>query len=505
MGLYRREGSGAWWYRFRLAGKRYQFSTGEHDRSAAAAAAQRRRLEIEAGPVHTGPESGLANLAALDIERAKAGGASEAQQKTLERDRWSRLIEHFGDIPATEANNFDRVQGYILARRQRGVRGQTIKREVAALRRGMIIAKRRGWIRAVLDEWPPIKTDPPKEAQAGKMHDPDTLRAVVHALPVDVQEGVAFALLTGLRYAELRRVRAEYVERLPIGSATPALLRLPAASTKTRRPRVIGLSETALQILEIRAARLEETPDSFRSARGRMPADYDGGQLFPRVNYRNVLVKACTTAGYRRVITMRDLRATFLTLGLLETGGDVRAAMAAGGHTKEATAFKYQHADLERTTTVSLGAERLLLGGATARGYSDSGVLSGAGETFSLSEGLEGGVDGARTRGLRRDRRTFADNTKEISTGGCRLLQDSTAPREGRATPVAPEVSTEEITRVLAFAALPTPVVVAVVEGWAAATCSSCGRDVEVYDTGGIVACPICTQPLPREAIVYVE
>jgi integrase len=351
MGLYRR--GEVWWYKFKFRGVTHRATTNERDRQRAAAAAARLRLSIEANqPVATG--GGLIVLSELDIERAIAAGASKAQQKTLERDRWAKLLRFFGDLPASQIN-FDNIQSYIVSRRGDGVRGQTIKREIAALKRGLLIAKRRGWLASVLDEWPTVKNDPPKDSQRGKLHDPDSLRSVVKALPLDVQEGVAFAFLTGLRYAELRRIRMDYVFKAPPGSPTPGLLRLPADKTKNRKERTIGLSVAAMRIL---AARVERGHSKHR---GRVAADFDPLLVFPRVNYRNAIVKACTEAKYSGVITMRDLRHTFMTLGLLETG-DIRATMAAGGHTKEATAFMYQHATMDRTASVSLGAEKLLRG-----------------------------------------------------------------------------------------------------------------------------------------------
>ncbi len=232
-----------------------------------------------------------------------------------------------------ESLDFDQIQNFVAARRERGNRGQSIRKDLQALKRGLDIARRRGWIRAVPD-FPKVRSDPPKETQKGQLHAPHLLRAWLDALPLEARDEAEFALLTGLRATEIKRASATWVERAPADAGVPALLRVPAAASKTRTERVVGLTAEALVILE-------RNPNGFPET------------------HRNARRTAAKQIAYARNITLRDLRHTYGTLALQGTG-DAIAAQAALGHTELATTQRYQSSTLKRTASASIAVARLL-------------------------------------------------------------------------------------------------------------------------------------------------
>jgi integrase len=272
-------------------------------------------------------------LAEWDIERAFAEGADAPRAKTLEW-MWNRLVVFYRDTDAREISD---LVPYVASRRKAGVRGQTIRREVQALRRGLAIAKRKGIVSAV-PEAPRIKSDPPSQEQRGKMHPPEILAQFVAELPADARDEAELALLTGLRATELKRVRPEMVEPAPNGSATDYVLRMPAESTKTRTERVIGLSPRAIEIIR---RRIEAAPDRL--------------YVLSQQTHRRAYRETATRIGYSQRIKLRDLRHTFATLAV--AAGDPWAAMEALGHKDLRMTSRYQHTTSARASQVAVSVE----------------------------------------------------------------------------------------------------------------------------------------------------
>jgi len=145
---------------------------------------------------------------------------------------------------------------------------------------------------------------------------------------------------------------------LPAGSPCPALLRLPAAATKTRRERAVGLPELAVHIVRQRAER---------------GASKVTGVVFAPRNFKKALAAACAKAGVPR-FTLRDLRHTYATLALAGTA-DAVAVQAALGRTDLRTTQLYQSTTLSRTAAASAAVALALglPGGSKSGGHSDTG------------------------------------------------------------------------------------------------------------------------------------
>jgi integrase len=227
----------------------------------------------------------------------------------------------------------DVLAGYVAERRRSGLSGSTVRRELRCIRRGLVAAQRKGWIIA-LPDFPDAGRHVPTPRGAGKLHDLATIARWLAAITCDeTRDECVVALLTGLRAAEIKRIVPAWVERVPEGSAVPALLRVPAESAKARRTRVVGLPAAVVKIIERRAT-AHDVP------------------VFSSSDHKKERLSACRRIGYPRSITLRDLRHAHATLAAVATG-DAAAVQAAMGHTDLATTQLYLSTTLQRTFAVS--------------------------------------------------------------------------------------------------------------------------------------------------------
>jgi integrase/recombinase XerD len=340
MSLYRR--GETWWCKFKVGGEVLRQSTGESNYRRAQTVERRLRAEADTkAPARVGHSPPLSEYAARDIHRAEIKGTTPEHLKILQQ-RWARTIASLGD-PCIDTIDGQTLADYVSTRRAQKVRGQTIRREVTDIRRAMLLAVDQNVLTALPKPWPVIRTDPPSVAQAGKLHSEEALRAVLEAVPVDVREACAFCYATGLRFSELRRVRASWLERPKYESKVPYVLRLPRDATKSRKERVVGVPQ---ELAELVLRRAEEM----------------GDLVFPRGGYRKALAIACARIGYAQTITLRDLRHMFASEAL-KRSGDIQAVSNALGHSALTTTALYLHA--HEVDVVNLAAPR-----GTERGHS---------------------------------------------------------------------------------------------------------------------------------------
>jgi len=227
-----------------------------------------------------------------------------------------------------------------------GARGQSIVKDVQALKRGLRIAKRRGSLHQLPDEWPKLRRDPPNERQRGKLHPVAVMMAWLGHLKRHAPEAwrqASTAVRTGLRAEELRKVRWDWVEEAPAGSGVPKLLRVPAWAAKNRRERAIGLTpevEAFLRTARAQDGLSDETP------------------LLPG-QHRKAFAAAAKAVGHSKSITLRDLRHCHATWAAQGTG-DAAAAQAALGHTDLRTTQRYLSSTLARTASAAVAVGKQL-------------------------------------------------------------------------------------------------------------------------------------------------
>lgn len=320
MYLYKR--GRVYWTEFEYAGARFQKSTGCTNMRGARARANEIRVEVQntLGPGGHRPGVRLSMLEALDIARVRAKGMT--RRETDIENLWAPLLRILGrGRDAQSLTRADVVQ-YELTRRSekhRGepIRGQTIRREVQALRRGLTLAEKDGLIYRSPIRWEhmdAVQSDPPSAAKSGKLWTADEIQLVFAALSkkavtYGVRDRLRLIQLTGLRMEELRRLSPSWVK--------DGVLCVPHAGSKTKQPRVVPLSNEALAIIK----------------------KYQG---FDARSPNRALKLASARAGFTAVLTPRDLRTFFIT----HAGrNNLTAARDLAGHTNIATTSRYLKSD----------------------------------------------------------------------------------------------------------------------------------------------------------------
>jgi integrase len=336
--LYKNPRSPSWWCRIYVAGREYRRTTGTADRRAAIAFERQLRRELEdSAKTETPPAVSIVVLAGYDLARAQAEGVTAKQHSAL-CYLWARIRETLGDLRDATTLTPSDLSAYVATRRAKA-KGQTIRRELQALRRGYALAERARELTCPLRaaDWPRVKSDPLDEKQRGKYHPPEILRAWLEAMHPDARDAATFALLTGLRAAEIARVSAQWIDPVPahalVSDGVVAILRVPAASAKNRKERQVALTAEALAII---TKRLAEDPKR--------------DLIFGAVLHRKAFETARGKIGYERSITLRDLRHTHASIGAAVSVHGTRDAL---GHGRLSVTDRYVTSQLEHVAAVA--------------------------------------------------------------------------------------------------------------------------------------------------------
>lgn len=251
----------------------------------------------------------MSELGAADIAESEGKGLAPGYLRAKEV-YWKNLLRHFGAEATLAAITYDSVLGYEAARRKAGVRGQSIREEVACVKRAFAIAYRRKLIsrEPAKADWPTIRSDAAHPTKRGNLVPLANLRAVLPLLPDETGEELVFDVLTGLRREELTEVRADWLRR----QGRSWLLAVPADASKTGEARTVPLPSQALEVFERRVDRYGKS-----------------APLFPRHDWRKRIARACREAGVPR-FTYRDLRTTFATVA--QAKADLASVRDAMGH-----------------------------------------------------------------------------------------------------------------------------------------------------------------------------
>lgn len=325
-----------WNARFKAHGKLERESTGTRDRAAAEVIAAKLRLTAGAPKPPRGQRATLAQVSAADIARAEGEQVTALRIESLER-LWRHVLRHFGESSDPADLNRANLEAYVHARRAAGSKGQSVRRELEAVKRGLRIAAERGWIDRPPLFWPKVKSDPPRRAQAGKWHPLEVIRDWLDAMDPLARLHARCVADTGLRAEEMARGEVDWLEGAPPGIEAAAVVRLPAAASKTRRERLVPVSwGTADNLLTYWA--YPDRPQSHKSARE----------------------TARRAIGYGQRITLRDLRHTFASLA---EQLDRKAAQDLLGHATERMTQRYLHSTPARLAGTALAVQEALGGG----------------------------------------------------------------------------------------------------------------------------------------------
>lgn len=360
--------SASWWVRFELAGQQYRLSTNECDKKQAEKQARAIFVAAEAaaeegkrfGPgkakgsdvpdLAEGQPVTMLDLAAWDVAATEKRGCTPFRIRHIE-NRWVPVLSYFGADSAINVVTYDSVEDYIHARRngqvqltERGkrasrptVRGQTIATEVAAIMRGMTIARRKGHITS-LPDMPTVRRDVPDAKLAGQAIPIATIYKLFAAMdgrayPAQVQGEIV--LLTGLRAEEVRKLEWSWVQDHGEHKGEARYtLRVPPVAAKTKTARVLHLPARAAQLIRMLAEDVGMRDD--------VP-------LCPMA-HRVAYVTASRRIGLSRRVSLRDLRHTYATEAAAR--GDLRAVQAALGHSTPIMTNRYLHSSDARTQEV---------------------------------------------------------------------------------------------------------------------------------------------------------
>lgn len=342
--LYKR--GNVWWLKFSHNGQHTYISTGLRDFTPAQAKARELRYDYEKKHGQGGRAAGvpLMYLEALDVDRAEAEGLGGRREKTL-RNIWRHLGNHLGG-PKRDASTLTlaELDAYEGLRRSDKAVGQTIRREVQALVRGLRLAKRTTALPSMPfdpEDLKTIRTDPKNARTSGKAWSLAEINGVLAKLSKKAQaarypELLRLIMGTGIRIEELRRIDPGMLR--PGHGDAAAVLALPATATKGKRPREVPLTEEMATMVR---------------------------ELFPIAptwKPNKSLAIACDGLG--RVLTPRDLRKWYLNQVATT---DVLAAQRLAGHANVKTTGVYVESDRDRAIAAGARVLRLVTGGGDSK------------------------------------------------------------------------------------------------------------------------------------------
>lgn len=380
LGLYRTQ-SGIIYTHRKYKGREFNRSTRTRDPQAAKVEAQRlfvafvKRVDSGAHPDSRFRGKGrIDELAALDIAEVQKRGRSEPYIKAITL-MWGVILRTLKegltvhDIikrhPRTgEPTIHDFAVEYEGARRAKGIRGQTIVRETAAIRRALKRAKREGLIDVIPEDWPKLLRDPKDKRRAGKYWAPEIRRTWMQALHQDARDEAVMVMVTGLRATEVKRIQFSWAEPAPPGFETPYILRVPDWAAKKRRERMLGLPEIGFEIMR---RRFEADPNAefvmsqgnFERHRAEVSQLILGGKKKPPRRKKGEGRSTDYAKGTQYNITLRDLRHSYLSDALAESA-DATAVMRAAGHHDLRTTEIYMSSTEERIARAGARAVQLL-------------------------------------------------------------------------------------------------------------------------------------------------
>ena len=232
--LYKRKGSEYWQIKFTLKGVTVRRSTGTADKETAKRVEQQARADVIESLL-SGPRKACTWKEAQKIWRsAKVTKRSLHTDESIFR---STAIFNDHDVKEMTAEIIAQYGDIVVKRAS----VSTANRHLALIRSVLkLLVKRK-----ILHEAPHVQEYELPEPEQ-RWIDPVHVRALMDALPAYARDIAEFAVLTGLRSANVRGLRWDWI-RLDAG-----YLVIPATKAKGKRPIRIPLAPAALAILERR-------------------------------------------------------------------------------------------------------------------------------------------------------------------------------------------------------------------------------------------------------------
>jgi integrase len=313
-----------WWIQYWRNGQRHRESSDSERKDDAVKLLKRRQGEAIAGKLASRHMrmSQLLDLVLQDYIRHKRKSIYDLK---LRIDR--QLRPKIGRIRVEQFGS-EAIQCYIEQRTKAGIQAATVNRELAVVKRSLVLAMQHDPpLIGRIPHIPALKENPPRK---GFVED-RTYAAILRELPKPIRLLAALAYRTGARKGELLGLRVDQVD-LELNQ-----IRLHAGETKNDEGRVLPIYG---DVREMIAARLHQrTTQAKRSGKFPLPwlcIHEDGRQVrqFDR-SWRS----ACVRAGFPALL-FHDLRRS--AVRNMERAGIPRSvAMKISGHKTEAVYRRY--------------------------------------------------------------------------------------------------------------------------------------------------------------------
>ena len=257
-----------------------------------------------ANPAQAATDHTFEDIAARYLEEH---GLRGPRSREWAEDRVNHLRKVFAGVRVVRIT-VGNMQRYRSLRLNEGASAGTVNRDLGALGRMLTLALLQGWIQ----QKPRLQRLQEADPRQGFVEHPQYLSIRQH-LPADYQDALDFGYYSGWRKGEITGLTWAMVD---LQSGT---VRLPPSSNKTRKGRVLVLSEPLRHVIERRLQlRTDEQPLVFHT-RGRGIRDW-----------RKAWGRATREAGCPGVL-FHDIRRTVVR-NLVRAGVPERMAMAVTGH-----------------------------------------------------------------------------------------------------------------------------------------------------------------------------
>jgi len=319
--LYKRPDSPYYWMRWYVGGKLYRQSTRTRSKKHATLIAKKKEEELlrNEGIIETETIT-LIDVIQIVIDDYKYNGKKTADKV---KQRSNNLYKFFGEHKKITEINENDIDSYIKSRFDDGMKPSTINRELAVLKRGLNLLKKKHFIGSV----PYIKSLQENNVRTGFLEHHEYTSLIKNASK-DIIPVIQFAYKCGWRKSEILKLQWSMVD-IDNGIITLP----PGGYTKNGKGRVYYLDDE----LKLLFKRLwnEHTISESKCPYVFLNRSMDG----PMLDFRTAWKNSCERAGIGKKL-FHDLRRT-AARNLVRSGVPERVAMKITGHLTRSTFERY--------------------------------------------------------------------------------------------------------------------------------------------------------------------
>ncbi len=344
--VYKRKGTSRYWIQYSVRGRQYREPGGKTPATARKKLRQRLR---EAGTDHFGGPAAervtVDQLADALLVHMKNQGRASVDKI---RCHLKPVRAFFAGRPAMNVTTAA-LERYQRERLDAKKAPATINREVHALRRAFNVAARQTpplFPKHLVPYFPSLPVD---NIRSGFFERGQVEALLQHVEDDGIRDFIAWGFRTGMRKGEIARLTWDLLDR----SGTPWVLRIPAAITKNRTGRTLGLEGEVRAIVErrLKARRFDTALIFHRVCKGKP------GQ--PITDFWDVWRNALQAARLPEARLFHDLRRSAVRT-LIRAGVDETTAMKVSGHKTRSMLLRYNIVTERETADALLRADAYL-------------------------------------------------------------------------------------------------------------------------------------------------